>query len=333
MKAVALISGGLDSILSAILIRSQGIKVIGLYFKTPFASQRENLEKIFLKQKLALLKAGIKINSVVLGKEYLKIISKPRYGYGANLNPCIDCRILMLNKARLMMHRLGAKFIITGEVLGQRPMSQHKQALELIEKEARLSGLILRPLSARAMPESLPEREGWVKRNNLFAIQGRSRRTQIALAEKFNIKYFFTPAGGCLLTDRTFTQRLNDLLQHGEFNLHNIALLKIGRHFRLAPKTKLIVGRNEEENKKLLKLAFANDYLFTPYFNISGPTALLRGNLKEELIDLANSIVCRYCDRNGKSAIRIIYKKVKEKKRKSQETSPIEENKMSIFRV
>lgn len=291
MKAIALISGGLDSSLAARLIQEQGIEVIGLYFKIPFSDGKKE----------AFADLGIEIKTVDIKEEFLGLLKNPRYGFGSNMNPCIDCKILMLSKAKGMMPQLQAKFVVTGEVLGQRPMSQNRQALELIEKRAGLLGLIVRPLSAKLLAQTLPEREGWINRQNLFSFSGRSRKPQIELAQKLGFKDYAQPAGGCLLTDPAFAKRLKDLILHGELNLNNVELLKIGRQFRISPNAKLAVGRNEAENSVLLNLAKEDDYLFMPK-QTAGPAGLGRGGFNDDLIRLACSIVCRYCDLNGNAS-------------------------------
>jgi len=301
IKALALISGGLDSLLAAKLIYDQGVEVIGVHFKIPFC-------KVDIKKSFPEI--GIKIIEVDLGEEFLKLILKPRYGFGTNMNPCIDCKILMFSKAKAMMDELGAKFIITGEVLGQRPMSQNKQALQLIKKQSGLDDLLLRPLSAQFFPPTLAETEGWVKREKLLNFNGRRRNPQMQLAKNIGILKFAAPAGGCLLTDADFSRRLEELLAHQELNLDNLALLNTGRHFRVGEKTRLVVGRNEKENNLLEQLAKPGDYLFSPQKNLAGPSALARGLITTELIFLSSEIVSAYTDVMGLNEIEILYRKV-----------------------
>ena len=323
MKAIALISGGLDSTLAAKLIKEQGIEVIGLRFKIPFCPPRNK----------DFSDIGIDIREANISDGFLEMMKNPRYGYGSQMNPCIDCKILMLCKAKEFMEQYGAKFIITGEVLGQRPMSQHKQALLNIAKRAGLEGLVLRPLSARLLPETIPEKEGWIKRQHLLSFSGRGRKQQIELARIFGIKEYAQPAGGCLLTDPEFSKRIKDLMTHEGLSQSNVELLKIGRHFRLNDTTKLVVGRNEKENERLINLARDNDYLFMPTDELAGPTSLGRGILSEELIKLSCSITCRYCDLNGNTNIDIAYRRISEKENKVLRISPIEETKLSSLRI
>ncbi|MDP2928334.1 MAG: tRNA 4-thiouridine(8) synthase ThiI [Candidatus Omnitrophota bacterium] len=301
IKALALISGGLDSLLAAKLIKEQGLEVIGLYFKIPFC-------KIDIKKSFPDI--GIKIIEVDLGTEFLKLIQEPHYGFGSNMNPCIDCKILMFSKAKELMPELGARFIITGEVLGQRPMSQNKQALKLIRQRSGLDDLLLRPLSAQFFPPSLAEKEGWVKREKLLNFNGRKRTPQMRLAQDLGLNDYANPAGGCLLTDPSFSKRLIELLAHDELNLENLELLKVGRHFRLGLHTRLVVGRDEGENNQLTQLARTGDYLFSPQKDLAGPTALARGLVNQEIILLSSQITSAYTDALGLEKIGVFYREL-----------------------
>ncbi|MEW6680920.1 MAG: tRNA 4-thiouridine(8) synthase ThiI, partial [bacterium] len=214
--------------------------------------------------------------------------------YGKNINPCIDCKIFLFKKAKAYMEEIGAKFIITGEVLGERPMSQKKDTMMLIERESGLSGIVLRPLSAKLLAKTKPEIKGWIKRENLLAISGRSRKPQIKLAEEFGIRDYPSPAGGCLLTDPGFALRMKDLMKHKpDFDLNDTPLLKIGHHFRLSPSFKLVVGRNERENMKLKDLALEDDVIFEP--SAKGPIGLGRGEFNEKYLSLSSRIIASYC--------------------------------------
>lgn len=309
MRAIALVSGGLDSALAAKIIAKQGIDVIGLNFLIPF-SPTDKLSRSFnLKDFFSNL--GIEIKSVNIFDESLEMIKNPKFGFGSNLNPCIDCHILMLKRAKKLLKKFKASFVVTGEVLGQRPMSQNSHNLELIEKKSGLEGLLLRPLSAKLLEETIPEKEGWVKRSELLDFSGRTRNPQFALAKELGIKNYQTPAGGCLLTDAGFSLRMKDLLKHNHNSLNNneIEILKFGRHFRLGDQIKLIVGRDQEENEKLLKLAKNRDYLFEPK-EIPGPVALGRGRFdNQEILNLACRIVSRYSDSQDGKPVKIILRK------------------------
>jgi len=331
VKAIALISGGLDSILAARLVKEQGIDIIPLNFYIPFYSRhRENSAKdttSFVSNAL-----GSELMTIDIGLEFLKILEKPNYGFGSNMNPCIDCKILMLSKAKELMIELDAAFIVTGEVLGQRPMSQHKQALELIEKRSGLKGILLRPLSAKHLRETLPEKEGWVNRDNLLDFSGRTRKPQIELAKAFKIKDYPNPAGGCLLTDPEFAKRLKDIINRKELNIRNIELLKLGRHFRFPQDAKLVVGRHEKENEQLLNLAQDNDYCFMPK-DTAGPTCLGIGDLDDELIRFCCAIASRYSDHNGKITANIAYRRIPDTEENILEAPAIEESKIRNYRI
>ena len=304
IKALALISGGLDSLLAAKLIKEQGVEVIGLHFKIPFC-------KIDIKKSFPDI--GIEIIEVNLSNEFLEMMKNPDHGFGSNMNPCIDCKILMFAKAKGMLLKFGARFIITGEVLGQRPMSQNKQALKLIKQKSGLDDLLLRPLSAKFFSPSLAEREGWVRREKLLDFNGRRRTPQMQLAKKLGILKFPTPAGGCLLTDPSFSKRLRELLEHQELNLANLELLKVGRHFRIGENARLAVGRNENENNLLMRLARSGDYLFHPQNDLAGPHALARGlGLYPELLDLCSQITSAYTDTAEAREVDVFYRQLPE---------------------
>jgi tRNA-specific 2-thiouridylase len=288
MKALHIFSGGLDSMLAAQVIRAQGIEVLGLFFETPFfasAKAKESANRIHLPLKIIDLTAS-----------HLEIVRRPKYGYGGNMNPCIDCHSLMLRKAGELLEQEAASFIISGEVLGQRPMSQNIRALSTVAKASGFNGLILRPLSAKHLPLTIPEQKGWVKREELLDFSGRSRKPQMELAKKFGIEQYPSPAGGCLLTDPVFSRRLKDLLGSGtECEVREIQLLKLGRHFRLTPRTKLVVGRNQKENETILSLSRDTD-LILKVESVPGPTVLLWGEVSQESLDLALSIAASYSD-------------------------------------
>ena len=292
MKALALISGGLDGTLAAKVIQDRGIEIIPINFRIPFCHKKESHDSEFLASAIAVL--GLCVRTVELAKDFLDVIRRPRYGFGSQMNPCIDCKILMLSKAREMMEHYGAQFVVTGEVVGQRPMSQHRQALLTVAKCAGLEGLVVRPLSAKLLPETIPERQGWLDRETLLDFSGRGRKSQLALAKQFAMRDYEQPAGGCLLTDPLFSRRLEDIIEHGELNLDNVALLKTGRHFRLGREAKLAVGRNEKENNELEGLMKPEDCLFWPQF-LAGPTGLGRGAFDARLVELSMRIIAAYC--------------------------------------
>ncbi|MFH1352909.1 MAG: hypothetical protein ABIH68_04960 [bacterium] len=292
MKAVSLLSGGLDSSLAIEIISNLGIEVVAVNFVTPFCLCDG---KRGCRKKSALISERLNIDLKIfnIAEEYLEVVKKPRYGYGKNLNPCIDCRILMLRKAKEIMNEIGASFIITGEVLGQRPMSQNRKAMEIIEKASGLEGLIVRPLCAKLLPASIPEKEGWINRDNLLNIAGRSRKKQFELVKKFNISDHACPAGGCLLTDPGFSLRIKDLLKSDMLNTHNVNLAKNGRYFRISDFFKLIIGRNQDENQRLIKLACSGDLTIEP--DVKGPSAVGRGEINDKNVQTALKLVAYYC--------------------------------------
>ena len=313
MKALALISGGLDSILAAKAAKDMGIDVVGVYFKTPFClrKKKNNTTPTELAHILSS-NAGIELKIVELAEEFLEIVGHPKHGYGKNINPCIDCKILMLKKAKEMMGALGAEFLISGEVLGQRPMSQHHPALDMISREAGVEGLLLRPLSAKLLEPTIPEQNGWIDRNKLFDFTGRTRRPQMELAVMLGVIDYPNASGGCLLTDPLFSRRLRDLMKYGTYDMVNVAFLKVGRHYRFSPEAKLIVGRDEAENTDIEQMAQVGDLLFVPPEDLAGPSALARGNFSEELIKLSAGIVARYSDNGDKPSLGISYRKFPE---------------------
>ena len=322
MKAIALLSGGLDSTLAARVVIEQGIELEALNFLTVFCTCTNRGETCLASQK-AVEALGIPLKIFNVSEEYLEVVKHPKHGYGSHLNPCIDCRIFMLKKAKTYMEETGASFLVTGEVLGERPMSKRRDAMRLIEKEAGLEGSIVRPLSAKLLPISKPEKEGWVDREKLMNLQGRSRKPQIRLAEHFGIHDYPCPAGGCLLTDPGFSKRMKDLIHHHpNFSLIDVHLLKMGRHFLFSPTVKLIVGRNNEENQKIQTFAGEKDVLLKAR-HFSGPLSLLRGDSHEEEIKKAAAITLRYSKAKELERAEVIYKKVGGDRRESFFISPL----------
>lgn len=294
MKALGLLSGGLDSTLAVKLILEHGIEVEAINFVTPFCLCRKSgcgaLE--------AAKAFNIPLKTVNAGNEYLKIVRNPRFGYGKNLNPCVDCRIFMLQKAKRYARKIGAKFIFTGEVLGQRPMSQHRGALALIEREAGLEGKILRPLSGKLLPKTEAETKGFVDNDMLKDISGRSRKRQIEMTREFNITKYPCSAGGCLLTDKEFAKKLKDLFQHKiRITAKDVNLLKIGRHFRLG-ENKIIVGRNEAENNMLLHHKQKGDFHFEVP-NCGSPITILKGPKTKAAIEKAAGLTAFHSDKKS----------------------------------
>ncbi len=304
-KALVLLSGGLDSRLVCKILKGQLGKerVEALFLKLPFGGGCCNDEFCVLRFAQT---EGVKLHVLDCTKgrmfrRYIEMIKNPKFQRGVELNPCIDCHIFMLKEAKKLAKRTGARIIATGEVLGERPMSQNKRSMELIEREAGIQGKILRPLSAKLLPETDAEKKGWINRDKLLDIQGRSRKRQIALAKRYRISYP-SPAGGCLLTDPEFARRLRDILEHSrKLTEGDVALLKLGRHFRQG-KSKIIVGRKERENKQLLRIA---GKLKTPWMEAGdymGPVTLVRNPTSASLRTAAR-LTARYSDApKGKAA-------------------------------
>lgn len=294
VKALAMFSGGLDSVLAAKLIIDQGVEVEGIHFSNVFSQfygEHDESGGTGVERLAQVL--GITLHKDNISEELAELVKHPKHGYGSGMNPCIDCRILSTRRAGVVMERIGAKFVITGEVLGQRPMSQHRKALELIARESGLPGLIVRPLSAQLLEPTVPEKEGMVDRDRLLALRGRSRRTQLSLAEEFGITGYQTPAGGCLLTEAAFSTRLHDLFEHDpKAGLVEMSILRYGRHIRISPTVKIIVGRDEADNHALERYRAGRAVLEATDY--PGPVTLAPAGLPDEMKTLAAAITARY---------------------------------------
>lgn len=291
--AVALLSGGLDSRLAVLCLLRLGVKVTAMHFLTSFGCS------LGIQNSLVAManRYGFDLKVVDISKEFFEIVKKPSYGYGKNMNPCVDCKIMMLAKAGSLMRQIGADCVVTGEVLGQRPMSQQRHIFNLMEKRTGLKGYILRPLSALLLPPTEVEKKGLIDRQRLYGISGRSRKAQIALAEEFGLDDYPAPAGGCLLTEPNYAYRLRELLTYDpEPSQKDIELLKFGRHFRLNEKAKLIVGRDERENERLMAL-LEDHHLSLETESVEGPFSIITANTVDEKDLLkAASICARYSD-------------------------------------
>ena len=288
MKALSVFSGGLDSMLAVEVVRAQGVEVLGLFFESPFFSSEK------ARGSASSIRLPLKVIDIT--KPHLEVVKNPKHGHGENMNPCIDCHALMIRCAGERLEEEGAKFVITGEVLGQRPMSQNRRSLALVAKESGFDRVLLRPLSAKRLPPTLPEEMGWIDRERLLDWSGRSRKPQMALAGRLGIEGYPSPAGGCLLTDVIFSRRLRDLLSsRPDCERREIDLLKLGRHFRIDSETKLIVGRNKRENQEIEELAEPGD-LMLKTTAIPGPTVLVLGDPSSESEDLAAAITASYSD-------------------------------------
>lgn len=314
-KAVALISGGLDSLLAARVIQNQGIHVEGINFFTGFCVEGHthairNHDRHKSKRNNALWVAetlGIRLHIIDVIEEYKDVLLHPRHGYGAHLNPCLDCKSFMVRKAREWLEEHDFDFIITGEVVGQRPMSQRRDTMPVIIRESGAEDRLLRPLCAQSLPPTLPEREAWVNRAKLYNFQGRSRKPQIALAQEFGFTDYAQPAGGCcFLTDASYSVKLRDLWAHREnrdYDLDDIMLLKVGRHLRPKPHFKLVVARDSGENNYLM--GYRKDFTSLDCSSHPGPLALLMGAPEPADVALAARIVARFGQGRGATKVRV----------------------------
>lgn len=292
-RALALFSGGLDSILAAKVIQNQGVDVLALNFTSPFfgCSPALNGEPVAAEY---ARRYKIPYREIQLGEDFLEMLRHPRHGYGSAMNPCIDCKTFMLRKAAALMEELGAEFVITGEVVGQRPMSQRMDTLRLIERESGLGKKLLRPLSARFLPPSLPETEGWVNRDQLPAIRGRGRKEQIRLAAELGIDKYPAPAGGCLLTEESYIPKVKDLLDHQAAPaVRDFQLLRTGRHFRVSPDCKVVVGRDNSDNEKILAAARDGETTLR-WAEGASPMVLMLGSCEPLSVKTASRVLLRY---------------------------------------
>ena len=298
-KALLLLSGGLDSTLAGKLLLELGIEVDAINFVSPFCCCTPKTLGCSA-AKAAAEQLGIEVRVLATGAEYLETIKHPRFGRGSGMNPCLDCRIHMFTRTRELLAEYGADFVATGEVVGERPMSQRREAMALIERESGLSGLIVRPLCAKLLPPSLPEQQGLVDRERMLSIQGRGRRPQMQLADDLGIKDWLCPAGGCLLTDPEFAVKFRDLLEHDpDFDAADARLLRHGRHFRLPGGAKVIVGRDDQDNAAIERAARPGDALLTPV-DVPGPSVLCREPFCDDDVQTAAALLAAY-SKNGQA--------------------------------
>lgn len=312
-KAVALISGGLDSLLAAKVVMEQGVHVEGINFYTGFcveghthAIRKKDKQKPKRNNALWVAETlGIKLHIVDVSEPYKDVLINPKYGYGANMNPCLDCKIFMVEKAVEWIEKNGFDFIVTGEVIGQRPMSQRKDTLPKVARESGADDLLLRPLCARNLPPTKPEREGWVNRDELYDFSGRSRKPQMALAKQFGIEEYAQPAGGCcFLTDEAYAKKLVDLWETRgarEYTLDDVMLLKVGRHIRPNERFKLIVGREDGENRFME--GYRKQFVYLHAESHTGPLVLLDGTPTDDDLELAARLTARFG--RGKTAEKV----------------------------
>jgi tRNA-specific 2-thiouridylase len=310
IKAVGMLSGGLDSMLAIRIILEQGVQVTALHFRTGFSYPRRDRETGELRPSDAERAAemlGVPLEIIEVSEAYIPVVLNPRFGYGSGMNPCVDCRIFLLRQAKVWMEEHGCHFVFTGEVAGQRPKSQMRPTLRTVERESGLAGILLRPLSAKLLAPTILEQRGWVDREKLYSISGRGRKTQIELAKKFGITEYAQPSGGCCtLIHHAYSHRLRDLLNHeGEKALttEQAQLLAVGRHLRLPSGRKVVVGRHERENDTLESCGVPGVLLTTP--DHSGPVTLVPGDPTQEEIEQAARITAGYSDGKDELAVRV----------------------------
>jgi hypothetical protein len=304
--AIALFSGGLDSTLAIRLMQIQGINVHAIHFTSPFFGVSPDADCGKYDARRAAETINVPLTIINLDEEYLEMLRRPRHGYGKAINPCIDCHAYFLRKAKEIMLSTGADFVITGEVLGQRPMSQRRDALAIVARDGELDGLLLRPLSAQLLAPTIPETEGWVDRAKLPSFKGRTRKAQFKLAAELGVKEYPNPAGGCLLTELSYTSKVRDIFEHSEkLKARDFRLLRIGRHFRLDAATRLIIGRDDRENSLLENHVKAGETAFR-WDDGNGPLGLLIGEASEAKLQTAAKILLRYTKFEKNSQCRLL---------------------------
>ena len=291
-KAIGCISGGLDSMLALCLMRREDIEVVALHAMHLWYPAR--LEPGAKPRAVEAVEAlGVRVETIDAAEADLEMVRHPKFGVGKRMNPCIDCRIWTLRQAKTLMDAERADFVFTGEVLGQRPMSQNRQAMQLVERKADLTDLLVRPLCAKRLTPTRPERDGILDRSKLLGIVGRSRKEQMALAQEFGMTDYPSPAGGCLLTDPAFAYRLRELMARKQPTPADVELLKVGRHFRLDDGTLVVIGRHHDDNLRLGPLFRDGDVRIEPA-DIPGPTTLVRGSAGKENLATAAALTLRY---------------------------------------
>jgi tRNA U34 2-thiouridine synthase MnmA/TrmU len=312
IKAVGMFSGGLDSALAVRVMLEQGIEVTALHYRTGFSFRERDravdsapAEPSDAERMAAQL--GVPLEVIDISEAYLPVVLEPRYGYGSGMNPCVDCRIFLLRQARAWMERHDYHFVFTGEVVGQRPKSQKRPQLRTVERESGLEGYLLRPLSAKLLPPTIPEQRGWVDRARLYGFSGRGRKAQIALAETFGLTDYPQPSGGCcMLINRVYSRRLEDFLAHegGEaLDTERVQLLAVGRHFRLPSGHKVVVGRHEAENEYLERRDGTG--VFLRVIGYPGPTTLVPGDPDASTIEIAARMTASYSDAKQEARVRV----------------------------
>jgi len=331
VKAIALLSGGLDSALAATLTKRLGFSVVGLNVSTGFCTGHGRCDTVLgIGQTL-----GIPVRLMDASDEYLEVVRHPKHGYGSAMNPCLDCRVFFLRKAAELMEEERAEFVATGEVLGQRPMSQHRRALDLVARESGLDDRLVRPLSGRLLPATYPEKQGWVRREDWLDIQGRSRRRQLEQAAQWGIEEFTQPSGGCcLLLEESYARRVQDAFRHRgrvAVDRETFALLRYGRHFRFSQNTSAIIGRDERENAVLEKFSHGRWMLAFP--DIPGPTALVEGSPSSRELEFAAQLSARYADASPDDEVTVLARRDGEQTKLKVTPLPPDDPRIERFRI
>jgi tRNA U34 2-thiouridine synthase MnmA/TrmU len=334
IKTLGLLSGGLDSTIAVRMMVKLGYDVTVLNFMSPFCTCTKKSNGCKSAAHKAAAELGVKIKTAFMGGEYLQMLRAPKYGVGKGMNPCIDCRIMMFRQAKRVMDEVGAKFIFTGEVIGQRPMSQMKGRLNQIENESGLKGLIVRPLSAAIMEPTIPEKEGWIDRDEMLKISGKSRRQQISVGRDMGIaEENLCSSGGCLLTDLHFAPKVKDMLEHSpDADVNDARMLRIGRHFRVADNCKVVVGRNEKENEKLQRMAKEGSTLIRVR-DFNGPCVVVIGEIANGLGLRAGQIAVRYSDAPKDRSVEVEIQKVGTYEKSTFNARAIDDNTLNTIRI
>jgi tRNA-uridine 2-sulfurtransferase len=332
IRALALYSGGLDSILACRVVMNQGIDVQAIHFITPFFGYDKKGKEDEAKD-YAAKHYGITLKVVDVGREFLGMVRHPKHGYGKNLNPCLDCKIFLISKAKEYLEKEKASFLITGEVLGQRPMSQRRDALRIVERDSNTEGILLRPLSAKHLKPTIAEEQRWVNRDTLFDFKGRGRKPQMMLAERLGVKKYPAPAGGCLLTDSHLSARFKWMFDRcPDITVEDILLTKVGRYFVLAGDALLVVGRLEAENHEIAKLSRKGDILLE-LSKHPGPLSLLRGPCTKETLETAAAITVRYSRVQGGEQVEVAYREEGELLAQVIRVNPISDQAIQAYMI
>ncbi len=300
-RAFIMISGGLDSMVAAKVLQEQGIHLIGVHFASLFYRPCSNKDRISPAERAAQA-LGIELVTFYKDVDFLRMIQNPRYGYGSAINPCIDCRIYYLQKVKPLMQEYDVTFVATGEVLGQRPKSQMRDALNIVARDSGLTGYLVRPLCAHHLEPTIPEIEGILDRSQLLNISGRGRKEQMRIAERSGLTEYPNPAGGCQLTEKEFVVKVADLFQYGYRDNYDITILTCGRHFRVNATTKLILARNQHEGEFLLANAHDDEVFVVPH-DFVGPLVLIRGEASERIIELAAGLLQYFSKKRGRADV------------------------------